>query len=662
MQIRSALKAMGSKSFFLPAFIILMLCPAASLPAAEKIQFEDVIVTAPPMAEPLAVETDPKAPRQPVPAHDGADYLKNIPGFSVTRKGGTDGDPVLRGMAASRLNILMDGQYILGGCGGRMDPPAAYVFPEAYDRIRVLKGPQTVRYGGGAIGGTILFEREEPRFETPGIRAYTSLMLGSFGRNDQVLDLAAGVPFGYVSVIGTRSDSNDYSDGSGQRVHSAYTRWSTGGVVGWTPDSHTRLTLSVDRSDGEAAYADRSMDGTKFDRTGYGAKFERSSISGLISKVTAQIYYNYVDHIMDNYSLRTVSPGKYSLSNPDRTTVGGRIEADLALSGKTTAAVGVDYQENEHTLRSWSNMAGPIDVDSKPRMPDMTFENAGVFAEVTQTLTDRNRIIGGFRGDFLEVSNERTTGSGAYSGASDNTYAAFARYEHDLASSPVTLYAGVGHAGRPADWWERNRDFYLEPEKSTQIDLGLIYSGKAVRASVSAFYAKIADYILVKNDNTARNIDAETYGGEAELSYLFREDWKAGAALSYVRGNNKTDNVPLAQMPPLEGRLTVNYDNRVFFAGMLVRLVASQDRVHPGYGTIVGQDIGSTPGFGVASINAGYRPKKGMLIAAGVDNIFDKAYAEHISRAGAAVAGYDQTTRVNEPGRTVWLKARLSLD
>ena len=77
-----------------------------------------------------------------MPAHDGADYLKTIPGFSVIRKGGTDGDPVFRGMAGSRLNILLDGEQILGGCGNRMDPPTAYVFPESYDKITVLKGPQ----------------------------------------------------------------------------------------------------------------------------------------------------------------------------------------------------------------------------------------------------------------------------------------------------------------------------------------------------------------------------------------------------------------------------------------------------------------------------------------------------------------------------------------
>lgn len=44
----------------------------------------------------------------------------------------------------------------------------------------------------------------------------------------------------------------------------------------------------------------------------------------------------------------------------------------------------------------------------------------------------------------------------------------------------------------------------------------------------------------------------------------------------------------------------------------------------------------------------------------GVDNLLDKRYAEHLSRSGAMVPGFEQTTRVNEPGRTAWLK--LSID
>lgn len=145
------------------------------------------------------------------------------------------------------------------------------------------------------------------------------------------------------------------------------------------------------------------------------------------------------------------------------------------------------------------------------------------------------------------------------------------------------------------------------------------------------------------------------------MAYQFAPRWTGTATLAWVHGENDTDGKPLAQLPPLEGRLGLEYDTGSWSAGALWRLVSGQHRVDVGAGNIVGQDIGPSAGFGVFSINAGYRLRKDTLISAGIDNLFDKTYAEHISRSGALVNGYEQTTRVNEPGRTFWLKARLSL-
>ncbi len=42
---------------------------------ATEAVLNDVIITATPMTSPFIIQTDPKQPRQPLPAHDGADYL-----------------------------------------------------------------------------------------------------------------------------------------------------------------------------------------------------------------------------------------------------------------------------------------------------------------------------------------------------------------------------------------------------------------------------------------------------------------------------------------------------------------------------------------------------------------------------------------------------------
>jgi iron complex outermembrane receptor protein len=659
--------------------------------ADETATLDEVVVTAPQSAEPLTVKTDPKKPRQPVPAHDGADYLKTIPGFSVIRKGGTDGDPVFRGMAGSRLNILLDGEQILGGCGMRMDPPTAYVFPASYDRITLLKGPQTVLYGPGNSAGTVLFERIIDRAAQAGTRVQGSLLLGSFSRNDETLDVQTGSADYYLRAGATRSHSDDYEDGSGVAVHSKYTRWSTNAALGWTPDDDTRLELTAAKSDGEAAYADRSMDGAKFARDNVGLKLDKQRMGGTLDRVEAQVYYNYVDHVMDNYSLRGVDPALGMVSNPDRKTTGGRMVGTLNLAEATQLKLGLDAQNNVHTLRSGAAPGYPGDYSLKPRVKDAEFKNVGVFGELQQNMAEESRVILGLRADSWQATDYRAMvmrGSGMTATSVPNPTAnqtrnetlpsGFARYERDM-SAASTVYVGLGRTTRAPDYWELIKQeslttasaFNTEPEKTTQLDAGLHYNEGALSGSVSAFYNKIADFNLIQSGvnkgtvmmpvlvTVTRNVDATTYGAEAGMAYQLQENWKVDGSLAYVHGNNDTDGTALGQIPPLEARLGLNYDDKVWSFGGLLRAVAAQDRVALNQGNIAGQDIGASSGFSVFSVNAGWRASKSVQVTGGVDNVFDKTYAEHISRAGAMVSGYTQTTRVNEPGRNVWVKANF---
>lgn len=642
---------------------------AADAPA----RLEEVVVTAPPALDPLIVRTDPKAPRQPVPAQDGSDYLKNIPGFSAARKGGTSGDPVLRGMAGSRLNLQMDGETLLGGCAGRMDPPTAYVYPESFDAITVLKGPQSVRHGGGNVAGTVLFERKAPRLTAPGGTFQGSAMLASFGRNDVAVDGLVGNAAAYLRGNATRSDANDYSAGNGVKVHSSYTRWSGNLAAGWTPSPDTRVELSLDRSDAVASYADRSMDGVKFAREGYGVKLEQTRITPWLAKIEFQAYRNYVDHVMDNFSLRPVVAANafryYQLSNPDRDTQGARLSAEFLPLKDVRLTAGLDTQRNRHTLRSFTKAVSAsdpapayIDIEAKPRTPDMTFTSNGMFAELAWDVGMQDRLIGGVRADRLDVHNEKSTGAAANATSSERTSGAFLRWEHDAASQPLTLFAGLGRAERPADWWERNRNFTLRPESNTQLDLGAIWNGERLRASLALFANDLADYILIRNDGTARNIAAKSHGLEADAVWHLAKHWNLSGTLAWVHGDNRTDGTPLAQLPPLEGRLGLTWDDRRSAYTALLRGVTRQERVHNGYGSIVGQDFGITPGFAVFSLNAAYRPKKGALLSAGVDNLFNRHYAEHVNLAGSPVPGLDAISRLWEPGRNLWMKVNLALD
>lgn len=198
-----------------------------------------------------------------------------------------------------------------------------------------------------------------------------------------------------------------------------------------------------------------------------------------------------------------------------------------------------------------------------------------------------------------------------------------------------------------------------------------MWRAEALSGSLSAWYSKVKDYVLTRATGmcsmpgacTSLNVDAMRYGPEADVFWRVTPQWTLCGAYAWMRANNDTMNVPLAQTPPAELKLGADYARGPWSVGVLARFVGRQDRVHVGCGNIVGQDIDKSDAFQTWALHGSYRIDKRLSLAAGIDNLFDKTYAEHISRVGAAVAGYGPaTTRINEPGRFLWVRVQLTLD
>ena len=636
---------------------------------------DEVIVTGYRTATPLTLSTDPQRPRQPIPAADGAGYLKTIPGFSVVRKGGLGGDPMMRGMGGSRMVMDMNGGMMSGGCPNRMDPTSTYAFPETFSRIIVNKGPQSVRYGA-SVAGSVIFERETERFEKPGVRGNVSVLGASNHRFDELTDVTAGGKEGYARIIQTRNYARDYADGDGRRIHSGYGRHSLTGIVGLTPDPDTLFEVSYDRSRGWAKYAHGMMDGSQFDRDSYAVKFERAHLSPVVEKLTLNFNHNTIDHIMDNYTFR---PGGMMGTDVKRVQYGVRAVTDLKFSPKDTGAVGIDLHHDAHYFaEAHKRLKGSFNND-------MDIKNFGIFLEYNRDLTERSRLRTGLRYDRTETDYHNArfrNGMGMLmrnlvpGSASDHAVSGFVRWENTAKKQPLTFYVGLGHAERPADYWEayktwetysnRMKHQTASPastrpakERNTQLDFGWVYTGEKTNANLSLYYAHIDDFILRKPSGAYGNVDARLYGFEAEVTRTVSPLWTLGASLAYTRGDDRTNDAPLPQIAPLEANLTAKYSHKKAEANAVWRLVSKQNRYHKGYGSVTGTDYGPTGGFGIFSLSLAYRPDENLTFSLGVDNLFNKTYAEFVNYSEAAIAslGIPAGGHITEPGRTFWFKS-----
>lgn len=628
----------------------------------------------------LIVHADPKQPTQPIPAVDGAAYLQSIVGFNQIKNGGANGDVTFRGMFGSRIKILTDGTENLGACPSRMDNPTSYISPESYDKITVIKGPQTVQYAHTGSAATVIFERESEKLtsEKP-YRGQASVMVGSYGRLDHNVETAVGDETKYVRLNANRSVADSYQDGAGHTVPSDWEKWNADLAFGWTPNEDTWVELKGGKSDGEAVYAGRSMDGSKFARESLGLHVEKKNISDVIKQVEAQVDYSYNDHVMDNFRLRTPPTTTMTMHGMSM-TVPNKMEMEVtrrtlnvraAMTSewdKVSLITGIDSQQNKH---GGNMIMYAMPSMNSPFATNMKFESYGAFGELSYQLSDQNKLVTGARIDQTQIDNLKTDTE-----RKETLPSGFIRLESQFADQLKT-YAGLGYVERVPDYWELfSTQYYqtgttfdhLNNEKTTQFDAGYQYEQGAFKSWASVYAGLIQDYILVsytptgskgKLEAKSRNVDATIAGAEAGISYQLTDQIQADVSAMYAWGENTTDYRALPQIAPLEGRFNLRYVQDKYNLGLLWRVVAAQDRTSYREGNIIGYDVEDSKGFGTLSLNGTYNLQKGVDLSVGIDNVFDKNYAEHLNKLGSSGFGYAATEQFNNIGRNYW--ARISM-
>ncbi|MSN96968.1 TonB-dependent receptor [Campylobacter sp. FMV-PI01] len=598
---------------------------------------------------------------------DIAKSLLDIPGFSMARKGGGGSEIFYRSQGASRLPVVINNSLLHGGCGGRMDTPITYISPQNYKYAKLIKGPQDVRFSS-LIGGGVIFDRGINRLNKISYNANLSALYGSFNRKELNLNALIGNEFGSVEIFGGLYKSGDYKDGNSKIVHSSYDRKNIVLTATITPTDTTAVSFSAEVGKGKASYADRMMDGSKFDRNSYALRVVQDIDK---HQVKFDAYYNKIDHVMDNFSLRPAKKD-FMISNPKRVIKGFRLENELNFNDFKIYS-GISHYKDSHISRMSgkqnSQKSAQDVIKSKPFSKNADFTYSSIFLQ-GEKLYDGFGIFSGLRYDRVGIKFHKSKID-----KNENLYSGFLRFENYF--DDLTLYAGLGVAQRAPDFWEINgkvngakNGYKLKKETNTQVDFGGAYRGQNTSANLNLFASRIDDYIMLhyKNQNIISfNSDVIMMGFQTNAEILLYDMLKAEAGLSYTYAKNlkNTNGLakgdPLPQISPLSFKFSLGIQKPTWFINSEIYANASQHRYKKDYGNVVGRDLGYSDKFWTLNLNAGvkYKNYEILLLAQNLNNTL---YSYHNSKNGAAISTLDiaPTTRVYEPGRSFWVKFKAN--
>lgn len=594
------------------------------------------------------------------------------PGVSATYFGPSASRPVIRGLGGDRVLMLQDGVSALDISSLSQDHAVAIESVLA-DQVEILKGPATLLFGSGAVGGVVnvVDGRIPTEFSDDADRAALEVR-GDTASEERTavgrLDL--GSESVRVHVDGFRRETDDVEipgfafsaaeraehqaedpeeplshgtlDNSASETHGGAFGISTGGTDGFIGLSWGRFDTNygvpaahhehAHEHDGEEGEEEHEEDAEEHDvrvdmrQDRYDLKAERALHLGSFERLRLRGTYNDYEH--------------------------RELEGD---------EVGTTFEQNAFDVRAnldhgeiagWRGTIGAQYVD-------MDFNAFGAEAFVPNAVTRQLALFVFEKHDFgalaLELGaraeNQRIDVDAALPDYDETAYSLSAGTVWTLSESYSTalnvtrsqrhpqsaeLYANGPHLAI-ARFEVGARD--LEKETASTVDITLHRHGEqGLHWSLTAFYNDFDDYIFAADTGEENEelpvfaytkADAEFYGFEGELTFpVYEADgnvFEVRLASDYVRGRLK-DGGNLPQMPPLRYGIELHYERGPMHFGIDSFWHEEQDDV--------AAHERATDGYAMVDVDLSYRFALGnsdLLLFLRGSNLLDEEARRHTS-------------------------------
>ncbi|MCC5928281.1 MAG: TonB-dependent receptor [Cyclobacteriaceae bacterium] len=622
-------------------------------------------------------------------SHDAGAVLNQNPMFSSIRKSASYGfDPVFRGFKYEQLNIVIDGvQTAIAACPNRMDPPTSQVALNMMENIHIYKGPHALRYGN-SFGATINFVPVSPGFsekqdffgrasslyESNGNVLKNELNLGLRNRNYE------------FNIYGAYAQGSDYKDGEGVKIPANFLRYSLGASLAWKPGQNDMLQLSVNRNIAQNTdFPALPMDLIRDDTWLINAKYDLEFKSRHLKKWSSAAFGSFVDHLMSN-ALREISPRMVNAKTPATTEAfGGRTELSFVFNS-SEMYTGLDTRsESASGIREREFLMGP-------NAGNILYDNAWQDSRITKTAVFNEFHL--FSGKTRWVMSGRLELNHARLADPQTEYQQHNETENIMQVNP-SVSTGVsrelshnlqmgfwlGRSQRSGSLTERFINYFpvgldpyemlgnadLKPEVNHQADLNMSFKTANSYLEVNLFAAYLNDFILgsIDPEITPRfpsspgvrvfgNLDRALLSGfEFSWRQTFTDYLEQNLMLAYTYGKDLVQNEALPEISPMDlrYRLTAKFfNNKLGISGAFRRVIA-QNRYNQSFGER------RTPGFSLLDFDALYRFNSWLRASAGVNNILNMHYYEHLNRSFAA----QRERPIFAPGRNVFVSLSIDL-
>jgi len=440
------------------------------------------------------------------------------------------------------------------------------------------------------------------------------------------------------------------------------------------------------------------------------AGYEIQNISKMFYKLSAKYSYQFIARDVENIP-HTVQMVPGSGSTPARRvsvlkiTPGADhksnnilLQGNLLLADWNNLIIGMDYWDRKYeghrekyqkieVLDSTGQVVNTTNkvIGEKP-LPNSSYSSLGVFAQDGMNLLkDKLDLNLGVRYDYISITGEKTfnpeyeivngnlnnnpTGQQIiWNDVKSNNSSFSSNLGLKYSLSPmINITIGFAYSFRSPSLEERFQFIdqgslvrignpNLKPEEGKSADFGFRLYADNLKIITSIYYnyfnnlvSEVRGTFEGRNATFKTNIgEARIYGFDLSSEYNFINDYVFYTAFAYTKGDDVTSGGNLPEIPPLNGTVGIKF-NLFDFANADVSSTLFAEQ-----GDVASGEL-KTPGYAIFNFVLSSMPidftSVKIKVFAGVENLFDKSYRNHLS-----------TTRGNltiEPGRNIFTKLTM---